>query len=36
MADKEVLIEVKDLVKKYGEGEATVYALNKVSMKVYK
>ena len=36
MADKEVLIEVKDLVKKYGEGEATVYALNKVSMKVYR
>ena len=36
MAEKEVLIEVKDLVKKYGEGEATVYALNKVSMKVYK
>lgn len=36
MADKEVLIEVKDLIKKYGEGEATVYALNKVSMKVYK
>ena len=36
MAEKEVLIEAKDLVKKYGEGEATVYALNKVSMKVYK
>ena len=35
-AEKEVLIEVKDLVKKYGEGEATVYALNHVSMKVYK
>ena len=34
--EKEVLIEVRDLVKKYGEGEATVYALNKVSMKVYK
>ena len=34
--EKEVLIEVKDLVKQYGEGEATVYALNHVSMKVYK
>ena len=36
MAEKEVLIEVKDLVKKYGQDEATVYALNHVSMKVYK
>lgn len=34
--EKEVLIEVKDLVKKYGQDEATVYALNHVSMKVYK
>ena len=34
--DKEVIIEVKDLVKKYGQDEATVYALNHVSMKVYK
>ena len=34
--EKEVLIEVKDLVKQYGEGEAKVYALNHVSMKVYK
>jgi putative ABC transport system ATP-binding protein len=34
--EKEVLIEVKDLVKQYGEGEATVFALNHVSMKVYK
>ncbi len=36
MAKKEVLIEVKDLVKKYGQDEAVVYALNHVSMKVYK
>ena len=36
MAEKEVLIEVKDLVKKYGQDEAVVYALNHVSMKVYK
>jgi len=36
MTEKEVLIEVKDLVKKYGEGEATVYALKNVSMKVFK
>ena len=36
MAEKEVLIEVKNLVKKYGTGEATVFALNNVSMKVYK
>ena len=34
--EKEVIIEVKDLVKKYGQDEATVYALNHVSMKVYK
>ena len=34
--EKEVLIECKNLVKKYGTEEATVYALNKVSMKVYK
>ena len=34
--EKEVLIECKNLVKKYGQDEATVYALNKVSMKVYK
>ena len=36
MAEKEVLIEVRNLVKKYGQDEATVYALNDVSMKVYK
>ena len=36
MLEKEVLIEVKDLVKKYGQDEAVVYALNHVSMKVYK
>ena len=34
--EKEAIIEVKDLVKKYGQDEATVYALNHVSMKVYK
>lgn len=36
MAEKEVLIECKNLIKKYGQDEATVYALNDVSMKVYK
>lgn len=30
-----VLIETKDLVKKYGEGEGILYALNNVSLKVY-
>ena len=34
--EKEALIECKNLVKKYGTDEATVYALNDVSMKVYK
>lgn len=36
MEEKEVLIEVKNATKKYGVGEATIYALNDVSMKVYK
>lgn len=36
MEEKEILIEVKNATKKYGVGEATIYALNDVSMKVYK
>ena len=35
MEEKKVLIEAKDLVKTYGEGEGLMYALNKVSLKVY-
>lgn len=35
MEEKKVLIEAKDLVKTYGEGEALSYALNHVSIKVY-
>ena len=33
--EEKVLIEAKDLVKTYGEGEGLMYALNKVSIKVY-
>ena len=33
--EKKVVIEVKDLVKTYGEGEALMYALNHVSLEVY-
>ena len=33
--EKKVVIEAKNLVKTYGEGEAMTYALNDVSMKVY-
>ena len=33
--DKKVVIEARNLVKKYGEGEALMYALNDVSVKVY-
>ena len=35
MEEKRVLIEARDLVKTYGEGEGLMYALNKVSLKVY-
>jgi len=35
MEEKKVLIEARNLVKCYGEGEALMYALNHVSMKVY-
>ena len=35
MEEKRVLIEAKNLVKTYGEGEALTYALNDVSIKVY-
>ena len=35
MEEKRVLIETKNLVKTYGEGEALTYALNDVSIKVY-
>ena len=35
MEEKKVLIEARDLVKTYGEGEGLMYALNKVSLKVY-
>ena len=33
--DKRVIIEAKDLVKTYGEGESLTYALNHVDIKVY-
>ncbi len=33
--DKKIIIEAKDLVKTYGEGEGLVYALNHVSINVY-
>ena len=33
--DKKVIIEIKNLVKTYGEGEALSYALNDVSLNVY-
>ena len=33
--EQKVIIEVKHLVKKYGDGEALMYALHDVSMKVY-
>ena len=35
MEEKKVLIETRNLVKTYGEGEALMYALNDVSIKVY-
>lgn len=35
MEEKKVLIEARNLVKTYGEGEALTYALNNVSLKVY-
>ena len=35
MEEKKVLIEAKNLVKTYGEGEALMYALNDVSISVY-
>jgi putative ABC transport system ATP-binding protein len=35
MDEKKVLIEAKNLVKTYGEGEALTYALKDVSIKVY-
>ena len=35
MEEKKVLIEAKNLIKTYGEGEALMYALNDVSIKVY-
>ncbi|MBO4573577.1 MAG: ABC transporter ATP-binding protein [Clostridia bacterium] len=35
MEEKKVMIEIKNLVKTYGEGEALSYALNDVSLKVY-
>ena len=35
MEEKKVLIEARNLVKTYGEGEAMMYALNDVSIKVY-
>ena len=35
MEEKKVLIEARNLVKTYGEGEALMYALNNVSIKVY-
>lgn len=33
--EQKVIIEAKDLVKTYGEGEGLMYALDKVSIKVY-
>ena len=33
--EKKIVIETKHLIKKYGEGEALMYALNDVSVKVY-
>ena len=35
MEEKKILIETRDLVKTYGEGEALTYALNHVSINVY-
>lgn len=35
MEEKKVLIETRNLIKTYGEGEALMYALNDVSIKVY-
>lgn len=35
MEEKRILIETRDLVKTYGEGEALTYALNHVSINVY-
>ena len=33
--DNKLIIEAKDLVKTYGEGEGLMYALNHVSINVY-
>ena len=33
--EQKVIIEAKNLVKTYGEGEGLMYALNNVSIKVY-
>ena len=33
MEEKKVLIETKNLIKTYGEGEGLMYALNDVSVK---
>ena len=35
MEEAKVLIDARNLVKTYGEGEALTYALNEVSIKVY-
>ena len=35
MDEKKVLIEAKNLIKTYGEGEGLTYALNDVSIKIY-
>jgi len=35
LEEKKVLIETRNLIKTYGEGEALMYALNDVSIKVY-
>ena len=35
MEERKVLIETKNLIKTYGEGEGLMYALNDVSVKVY-
>ena len=35
MEEKKVLIEARNLIKTYGEGEGLMYALNDVSLKVY-
>ena len=35
MEEKKILIETKNLIKTYGEGEGLTYALNDVSVKIY-